>query len=151
LVNVITQQQYIIIDQLKLLNTMAFRKEYGRIKVEVTVKKADLIERLKKNREKHQREFQEAITLWQQDLAKAIKNIDVATQTNFPKELEELDEHCPESYLEAYDDIIEMFSMAVKEEILLDSEAFRNFCRDEWDWKSDVADNKYYHKVLKKK
>ncbi|OJJ23729.1 hypothetical protein BKI52_05105 [marine bacterium AO1-C] len=130
---------------------MAFRREYGRINVEVTVKRTDLIDRLKKNREKHQREFQQAIALWQQDLAEAIKNLDVANQTEFPKDISELEEHCPESYIEAYDDIIEMFSMAIKEEVLLDSDAFRNFCRDEWDWKSDVADNKYYHMVLKKK
>lgn len=130
---------------------MAFRAEYGRIKVEVTVTRTDLIERLKKNREKHQREFQEAITLWRKDLAEVIKEIDVPNQVHFPKDLSELEEHCPESYLDAYDDIIEMFSMAVKDEILLDSQAFRNFCRDEWDWKSDVADNKYYRQVLKKK
>jgi hypothetical protein len=130
---------------------MAFRREHGRINVEVTVKRTELIERLTISREKHENEFQQAIKLWRRDLAEVIKNIDVDNQSYYPKELEELEEHCPDSYLEAYDDIIEMFNMAVKDEILLDSQAFRNFCRDEWDWKSDVSDNKYYREILKKK
>ena len=130
---------------------MGFRKSHGRINVEVTVKRTELIERLVKNREKHQNEFQQAIALWQQDLAVAIKEIDVKKQTYYPKELQELQENCPHSYLETYNDIIEMFKMAVKDEILLDSEAFRNFCRDDWEWKSAVSDNKYYRKILKKK
>ncbi|MGK0390169.1 MAG: hypothetical protein ACI94Y_002920 [Maribacter sp.] len=41
--------------------------------------------------------------------------------------------------------------MAIKDEILLDSQAFRNFCRDEWDWESDVSDNKYYREILRKR
>ena len=130
---------------------MAFRRNHGRINVEVTVKRTELIERLVKNREKHKNEFEQAIALWQQDLATVIKNIDTKNQTYYPKELEELEKHCPDSYLEAYDDILEMFKMSINDEILLDSEAFRNFCRDEWDWKSDVSDNKYYREILNKK
>lgn len=130
---------------------MGFRREYGRINVEVTVKKTELIERLTESRIKHRDEFQQAITLWRRDLAEVIKNIDVENLSHYPVELEELERHCPESYLEAYDDIIEMFNMAVKDEILLDSQAFRNFCRDEWEWKSDVSDNKYYREILKNK
>ncbi|MGV3611606.1 MAG: hypothetical protein ACO1N0_11690 [Fluviicola sp.] len=130
---------------------MGFRREYGRINVEVTVKKTELIERLTASRKKHEKEFNQAIALWRKDLAEITKNIDVKNLNHYPQELAELEEHCPDCYLEAYDDIIEMFNMAVKDEILLDSQAFRNFCRDEWDWKSDVSSNKYYRKVLKKK
>ena len=129
---------------------MAFRREYGRIKVEVTVKRTELIERLKTNRDKHRDEYEKALALWRKDFADIIKGLNTKKLTEYPEELEELDENCPESYLDAYDDIIEMFGMAVKEKILLDSDAFRNFCRDEWDWKSDVYGNKYYRKVLKK-
>lgn len=130
---------------------MAFRREYGRIKVEVTVKRTELIDRLKRNRDKHRGEYKQALALWRKDFAKVVKGLEVKKLVQYPEALEDLDENCPESYLEAYDDIIEMFDMAVKEEILLDSDAFRNFCRDEWDWKSDVADNKYYRAVLQKK
>lgn len=130
---------------------MAFRREHGRINVEVTVKKTELIERLIKNREKHKNEFQQAIALWQHDLAEAIKNIDIKNQNYYPQELEELEGSCPDSYIDAYDDIIEMFKMGVKEEVLLDSQAFRNYCRDDWDWKSDVSANKYYRQILKNK
>lgn len=127
---------------------MAFKHQYGRINIEVTVKREELIERLKRNRDKHQREFSQAIALWQQDLSEVTRNLDATKHTHFPQVLNELDNNCPVSFLSEYDDIIDMFEMAVKEEILLDSEAFRNFCRDEWDWKSDIAGNKYYQKIL---
>lgn len=127
---------------------MAMTRQYGRVNIEVTVKKTELIERLKRNREKHAREFKQAIGLWQQDLDAVIKNLDISKQQRFPQELSRLQSNCPVSYLDEYDDIIDMFEMAVKEEILLDSEAFRNFCRDEWDWKSDIARNKYYQQTL---
>jgi hypothetical protein len=130
---------------------MGFRSEHGRINVEVTVKRTELIERLTISRQKHEEEFQQAIALWRQDLAEAIKNIDIENINYYPQELEELESECPDSYTQTYDDIIEMFNMAIKDEIILDSKAFRNFCKDEWDWKSDVSSNKYYRKVLKKK
>lgn len=130
---------------------MGFRSEHGRINVEVTVKRTELIERLMISRQKHEEEFQQAIALWRQDLAEAIKNIDIENINYYPQELEELESDCPDSYTQTYDDIIEMFNMAIKDEIILDSKAFRNFCKDEWDWKSDVSSNKYYRKVLKKR
>jgi hypothetical protein len=130
---------------------MGFRSEHGRINVEVTVKRTDLIERLTISRQKHEEEFQQAIALWRQDLAEVIKNIDIENINYYPQELEDMESECPDSYTQTYDDIIEMFNMAVKDEIILDSKAFRNFCKDEWDWKSDVSSNKYYRKILKKK
>lgn len=130
---------------------MAFRREHGRINVEVTVKRTELIERLLASREKHRDEFEQAITLWRKDFAEVVKDLDISKLSYYPIELEELEEHCPDSYLDSYDDIIEMFNMAIKDEIILDSQAFRNYCRDEWDWKSDVSDNRYYRQVLRNK
>lgn len=129
---------------------MGFRHEYGNINIEVTVKRLDLIERLKKNRNKHEKEFKQAIKLWQKDLDKAIQSIDTKKIQQFPTILEDLQDECPVSFLDDYNDIIDMFEMAIKEEILLTSKAFKNFCRDEWDWKSDIAQNKYYEKAINK-
>ena len=126
---------------------MGFKHQYGRINIEVTVKRTELLERLKTNREKHRREFNEAITIWQKDLEATTQKLNFEKLQRFPQELETLKQNCPVSFLNEYDDIIDMFEMAVKDEILLDSEAFRNFCRDEWDWKSDIANNKYYQQI----
>ena len=130
--------------------TMGLRRSNGRTSIEVTVKRTDLIKRLKRNRTKHQQEYEQAITLWQEDLAKTIASTDAAKIRQYPENLSELEENCPVSFLDEYDDIIDMFEMGVNDEILLDSEAFRNFCRDEWDWKSDIAGNKYYKTILPK-
>jgi hypothetical protein len=86
-----------------LIYSPSLRREHGRINIEVTVKRTELIERLIINREKHKNEFQEAIALWQRDFAIVIKSIDAKNLTYYPKELEELDEHCPDSYLDTYD------------------------------------------------
>lgn len=127
---------------------MGFRHQYGRIDIEVTVKRLELIARLKKNKKKHEREFEKAIRLWQKDLEKAIQDIDLETIKQYPMELDDLHKNCPISFLSEYDDIIDMFEMAIKDEILLSAEAFRNFCRDEWDWKSEIMQNRYYKKVV---
>lgn len=129
---------------------MGLRRSNGRTSIEVTVKRTDLIERLKRNRKKHQKEYGEAIALWQEDLAKIVAGMDASKLRHFPDDLSEMETNCPVSFLDEYDDIIDMFEMGINREILLDSEAFRNFCRDEWDWKSDIAGNKYYKAILPK-
>ncbi|MCP4522138.1 MAG: hypothetical protein GY827_10680 [Cytophagales bacterium] len=120
----------------------------GSFNIEVTVKRTELIERLKRNREKHQKEFKQAIKLWQKDLEKAAQSINYRKIHTYPAILEELQDECPVSFVSEYDDMIDMFEMAIKDEMILTSDAFRNFCRDEWDWKSDIAQNKYYEKVI---
>ncbi len=121
---------------------------YGDMKIEVSVERKSLIERLKKNREKHQKEFEKAIQLWQNDLKEEIAKIEVEKHTHFPDKLELMQRICPVSYLNDYDDLIDMFEMGVNDQILLESEAFRKFCRDEWDWKSEISKNFYYKQVL---
>ncbi|MEO1652722.1 MAG: hypothetical protein AAFU64_04180 [Bacteroidota bacterium] len=101
---------------------MAFKQQYGRINIEVTVKRIELLERLKTNREKHEREFRQAIALWQKDLETISQQLEFDKLQRFPPELETLQNECPVSYLSEYDDIIDMFEMAVKDEILLHSE-----------------------------
>lgn len=130
---------------------MGYRHSGGSFNIEVTVKRTELVERLKRNREKHQKEFKQAIKLWQKDLEKATQSIDYRKIHTYPSILEELQEECPVSFVSEYDDMIDMFEMAIKDEMILTSDAFRNFCRDEWDWKSDIAQNKYYEKVISKK
>ncbi len=37
-----------------------------------------------------------------------------------------------------------MFEMSIDETIILTTDAYRKFCKDEWDWKSDTYGNWYY-------
>ncbi len=123
------------------------RNHWGDTTVEVTVRRLDLIERLKQNKEKHKHNFDRAIALWQQHLAELLVSIDTQKIVSFPRQLSVMEEQCPKSYLSDYEDIIEMFEMGVHDTVLLDAEAFRKFCKDEWDWKNDISGNHYYRLV----
>lgn len=65
----------------------------------------------------------------------------------FPDELQQLQSDCPVSHVNEYDQAIGMFSMCVNEEIKLDSDAFNTFCRDEWGWKTSLANNRFYRSI----
>jgi hypothetical protein len=63
--------------------------------------------------------------------------------------LEDVRNNCPVSCVSQYDDVIEMFEMGVNEQILLTSDAYRKFCKDEWSWKSNTYGNFYYKNLQK--
>jgi|GEM_PF-3388229 len=123
---------------------MGMHKRYGDTQIEVSVNRIELIARLKRNRDKHETEYLVAIKLWQEDLAKKISQINPTELYAFPNSLSELRSECPQSYITIYDDIIEMFEMGINETILLDSDSFKQFCKDDWDFQSDLAQNQYY-------
>ena len=114
---------------------MTLRSNHGDINIEVTVKTAELLERLKENREKHAEEFEAAISVWQEEFQKVIDEIDPAGCRWYPNELEVLRQDCPSSHVSEYDKAIDMFTMCTKEEVTLDSESFSTFCRDDRGWK----------------
>ena len=126
---------------------MHMRSRHGSIDIEVTVKRDELLERLRENREKHEREFNQAISQWQDELRSTIDAIKPDQELAFPHGLEQLREDCPVSHVNDYDQAIDMFGMCVTEEIKLDSDAFNTFCRDEWGWKDSLANNRFYRSV----
>ena len=129
---------------------MGFRgNRYNDINLEISVKKDDLLTILKKNRETHKNDFEKAIYFWRKDFKIALSEIQVENCDEFPNELERMRNNCPESCLKEYDDVIDMFEMSVNETIILTSDAYRKFCKDEWSWKSDAYGN-WYYKNLKK-
>lgn len=118
------------------------------IHIEITVKKEDLMQRLRENREKHEKLYQEALRQWQGDLAKTLGSVKASECIYWPEELSELKSSRPVSHLDEYDRSIDMFEMCVKDEIKINSGLFRKLCRDEWDWKSSVLSNRYYALAL---
>ncbi len=127
---------------------------YNRVDMSVTVKKSELLDRLKTNRQNHEDEYNEAIVLWRKDLSRTIEEIHIKRPlacSEFPKELIELKQQCPTRHLhlEDYDHVIDMFEMSTKEEIELSGQAFANYCRDDWDWKETTYENFYMSSVRK--
>ena len=127
---------------------MHMRSRHGSIDIEVTVKREELLERLRENREKHEQEFDQAISQWQNELQSSIESIKPNAEFEFPQSLEQLRDDCPVSHVNDYDQAIDMFGMCVTEEIKLDSDAFNTFCRDEWGWKDSLATNRFYRSVV---
>ncbi|MEK6233762.1 MAG: hypothetical protein N2C14_03535 [Planctomycetales bacterium] len=128
-------------------DVMAMHGRHGSIDIEVTVKREDLLERLRANREKHEVEFEQAISAWQAELARVLESTNSGACLEFPHSLDQLREDCPVSHLLEYDQAIDMFTMCVREQVKLDSDAFNTFCRDEWGWKSSVSRNRFYRSV----
>ena len=117
---------------------------FGDNEMKVTVKKDELLKRLKDNRRNHIKVYKESLKLWQKDLAKATKEIKASDYVGFPRILTEIERDCPTTHEAEYDRVIDMFSMSMKDEIELSGDMFNTYCRDEWGWKSSVMSNKYY-------
>lgn len=121
---------------------MAMFGESGEMRV--TIKREELLERLKRNRTEHAETYAEAIKLWREDVEKTCKAIDVSEATSWPSKLKRLEGSCPSSHVEEYDRVIDMFSMSVSDTVELDQSSFNRYCRDEWSWKSRAMSNRYY-------
>ena len=115
---------------------------YGEITV--TVKRQELLERLKENRKTHAEVYADALKFWQEELQSVVDKMDSDKYSYFPPVLERLRKDCPKSYTDEYDKVIDMFEMSCDEEIKVESSMFNQFCRDEWDWKDSVLSNKFY-------
>lgn len=124
---------------------MAFKSSrYDETSLEISVKKEDLLVILKRNREQHQKDFEKSIYFWQKHLAAVLSKIKPTECLEFPEELENARSHCPESCVKEYDDVIDMFEMSINETIILTTDAYRKYCKDEWDWKTSTYKNWYY-------
>lgn len=101
----------------------------------VTVKKVDLLEKVKQNREEHLAEYKEA----KEKMVEEIRNyheqqllvinsgsIEFDTNYNFLE---------PENHEKDYDQVITMLEMSTEEVIELTNHEFAQYVMDEWGWK----------------
>ena len=108
----------------------------------ITMKVSDLLEALKKNREIHAAEFEEAkaafIERMESDLKLALKktktgNFDEIKNIRlYPKVLE--------NHVREYDEAIQMLQYTTTDIVEIDSETFRAYVNNEWAW-SDTFKN----------
>jgi hypothetical protein len=104
---------------------------------EVRMSKARLTERIKKNRDGHRAEYDEAmkgyraaLIEWfneQRDLAVAGKEFAAAWEEPKPKD-----------HTADYDAVLDMLDLSLDDEIILSSNQFRNYVRDEWGWMAET-------------
>ena len=101
----------------------------------VTVKKSELLEALKKNRESHNASFLEARMGYRAEVVATLQAmLDDAKAGKEYRTQVHLEE--PKDHTKEYDRIIRMLTMSVNEEIKISDTQFCQYVLDEWGWKS---------------
>lgn len=108
----------------------------------------DLIQKLTEAREKHSRDYQEAVSGWKTQVLKRLKKEIRSVKTGTDANLQFHDVQKPESHLTDYDDAIEMLKMHSSETIELTSEQFQTLVRDRWAWRKEwvFSNTKYLNR-----
>ncbi len=110
----------------------------------VTVKKEELLEALKANRDSHRSEFLKAQAGWkaiileelERRLADARNGLKVMASFHYPE---------PEDHTKDYNRVIRMVEMEVENKITMGEREFSQFVMDDWDWKAHwTASNMAY-------
>lgn len=105
----------------------------------VNVSRLVLLEKLRENLELHRAEYQEALVEYharlEEDLKLALKKVkntdaaDVESLKGFRFHVQ-----FPQNHEQDYLDVIEMLELSVDENINLDSESFKAYIKNEWNW-----------------
>jgi hypothetical protein len=106
--------------------------------ITVTVKKDLLLETLKRNRAKHQKEHAAAHAAWLLAVIARLGEMHFNARTK--KVIEQfvgLDE--PRTYVKEYDRAIGMLEWHTGETVLLTPTQYTQFVEDEWNWKRDFV------------
>jgi hypothetical protein len=111
---------------------------------EVKVRRGELLEVLRKNRERHIRDYKAACAGYREQALKRIDEIfhDLRAKITGLKDGQtiavvglQFGLNVPQSHEKAYDQIIRMMEMSVDDEITLTCSQFACFVMDDWDWK----------------
>ena len=107
---------------------------------DITVKKGDLLLKLKANRVSHKENYdkalmvdKEALTLYLEKMykrAKAGKKVSHAIQLSIPT-----------NNLRDYDLIIGMLEMTIDDDIVLTPQEYSQYVNDDWNWRSSFTNN----------
>lgn len=103
----------------------------------VTVLKLGLLGAIKANREKHEREYTEALGGYADKVRSMFQR--GASSTASASKIQELAAEVralvvPASHLSDYDCVIRMLEMAVPEQVTISQGQFQNYVLDEWIW-----------------
>jgi len=108
---------------------MAFDNE-----LTVDIPRETLVDKLRRNREKHKQDYQTALEGFRQSVIE-----DLEAKLEKARDGKDVERNMPnikpESHLEEYDEAIEMYTMTVEQIIKLPQSDFRQLVRDNWSWK----------------
>lgn len=100
----------------------------------IKVNKSELLSHLRTNRDNHVEEYNDALILYRAALTEAFKEALKKAKNN-----EDVDHYIklerPQNYLDSYDNAIDMLIWSTEDIIELDQVEFKQYVRDEWNWK----------------
>ena len=101
----------------------------------IKVKKAELIERLEKEREAHIEQHKKAVVAWREKLVRIAERIVEHGDkvVRFPKSLSRL-EDTPELHVDWFDNVLTMLKMSVEDELVLSPRDFNEIVLGERPW-----------------
>lgn len=103
--------------------------------IQVTIKKDELLEAVKTNREKHSQEYLEAVAGYRIAVKAKAKMLIESIDDGGPVDMIPLTKLSPPvSYLKDYDRVIRMYTMSVATEITISEDQFSKYVLDEWEW-----------------
>jgi hypothetical protein len=103
----------------------------------VNVNRLELLDKLRENLAIHRAEYLEALDEYQARLLADLKlAVEKVNSTQNPKDLQKFsfDIQFPPNHEQDFLDVIEMLEMSVDSTINLDSESFKAYIKNEWNW-----------------
>lgn len=116
----------------------------------ITMKRDDLIDRIKKNRATHKAEYETAHAAWRAIFLAGLERLQgfiAQGKLGVEKEMSRLRSESPEpkSHDAEYDTALAMLEAAIEDKVVVHAHEFRQLVRDEWDWKDRwAATNELY-------
>jgi len=112
----------------------------------VTIKKADLLNIVKKNRAGHQEQYQLAMKGYREQAVRVLTALLEAAQKSVPFNVRKVIELVePQEHIKDYDRVTLMLEMSTADEIAINEREFSQYVQDLWGWKEQfVATNSRY-------
>jgi len=113
----------------------------------VNVKKNELLEKLKENREKHLKEYNKAIELYDKAKKEYLNTMKEQIESRLNGNNLDINFNIrmnvsqPVSYAKQYDSAIRMLEMSTSELVYLNSSEFNQYVLDDWAWKQSWINN----------
>jgi hypothetical protein len=119
------------------------------VNMKVTVRRQDLLERLRSNRAVHATIVEEAERGYRKEATIKALQFMHAIEDGKIESFNKYAIHTPVSYLSAYDTVIQMLEWCQDDVVELTADEFRQFVEDQWDWKDGfITSNAAYSSSL---
>ena len=126
------------------------RDERRNVMRDVKINKAELLGIVRANKEKHIKEFNEAVEDYKKAAVKiSIENLKLAETTDLDQiaRIRSLPSK-PVSYEDSYTRAIRMLELSVEEVIEIEEHVFNQLVLDEWQWKQNFAVTSALYKTI---